>query len=292
MARDLEVLKELASEDPDFSREFDETLKKFERKLADFEVKLLLDEPEDAGNAILEIHPGAGGTESHDWAEMLMRMYIRWMERKGFKYEILDLLPGEEAGIKSVSILVKGPYAYGLLKNEIGVHRLVRISPFDASHRRHTSFASVFVYPEKEEIQVEIRPEDLKIETMRSSGAGGQHVNKTESAVRITHIPTGITVMARNERSQHRNKEMAMKILKAKLYQYYLEKEREKMKELEEQKTDIAWGHQIRSYVLHPYRLVKDHRTGLEHTNPDEVLDGDIDEFIRQYLLKSKRVGA
>ncbi len=223
---------------------------------------------------------------------MLMRMYIRWMERKGFKYEILDLLPGEEAGIKSVSILVKGPYAYGLLKNEIGVHRLVRISPFDASHRRHTSFASVFVYPEKEEIQVEIRPEDLKIETMRSSGAGGQHVNKTESAVRITHIPTGITVMARNERSQHRNKEMAMKILKAKLYQYYLEKEREKMKELEEQKTDIAWGHQIRSYVLHPYRLVKDHRTGLEHTNPDEVLDGDIDEFIRQYLLKSKRVGA
>ncbi len=292
MARDLEVLKELASEDPEFSREFDETLKKFERKLADFEVKLLLDEPEDAGNAILEIHPGAGGTESHDWAEMLMRMYLRWMERKGFKYEILDLLPGEEAGIKSVSILVKGPYAYGLLKNEIGVHRLVRISPFDASHRRHTSFASVFVYPEKEEVQVEIRPEDLKIETMRSSGAGGQHVNKTESAVRITHIPTGITVMARNERSQHRNKEMAMKILKAKLYQYYLEKEREKMKELEEQKTDIAWGHQIRSYVLHPYRLVKDHRTGLEHTNPDEVLDGDIDEFIRQYLLKSKRVGA
>ncbi len=292
MARDLEVLKELASEDPEFSREFDETLKKFEKKLADFEVKLLLDEPEDAGNAILEIHPGAGGTESHDWAEMLMRMYLRWMERKGFKYEILDLLPGEEAGIKSVSILVKGPYAYGLLKNEIGVHRLVRISPFDASHRRHTSFASVFVYPEKEEIQVEIRPEDLKIETMRSSGAGGQHVNKTESAVRITHIPTGITVMARNERSQHRNKEMAMKILKAKLYQYYLEKEREKMKELEEQKTDIAWGHQIRSYVLHPYRLVKDHRTGLEHTNPDEVLDGDIDEFIRQYLLKSKRVGA
>ncbi len=292
MARDLEVLKELASEDPEFSREFDETLKKFEKKLADFEVKLLLDEPEDAGNAILEIHPGAGGTESHDWAEMLMRMYLRWMERKGFKYEILDLLPGEEAGIKSVSILVKGPYAYGLLKNEIGVHRLVRISPFDASHRRHTSFASVFVYPEKEEVQVEIRPEDLKIETMRSSGAGGQHVNKTESAVRITHIPTGITVMARNERSQHRNKEMAMKILKAKLYQYYLEKEREKMKELEEQKTDIAWGHQIRSYVLHPYRLVKDHRTGLEHTNPDEVLDGDIDEFIRQYLLKSKRVGA
>ncbi len=292
MAKDLEVLKELASEDPDFSREYDETLKKFEKKLADFEMELLLDEPEDAGNAILEIHPGAGGTESHDWAEMLMRMYLRWIERRGFKYEILDLLPGEEAGIKSVSILVKGPYAYGLLKNEVGVHRLVRISPFDASHRRHTSFASVFVYPEKEEIQVEIRPEDLKIETMRSSGAGGQHVNKTESAVRITHIPTGITVMARNERSQHRNKEMAMKILRAKLYRYYMEKEREKMKQLEEQKTDIAWGHQIRSYILHPYRLVKDHRTGLEHTNPDAVLDGDIDEFIRQYLLKSKRVGA
>ena len=289
MAKDLMVLKELSTEDPEFAREYEESLSKFEKMLEDFEIKLLLNEPEDMGNAILEIHPGAGGTESHDWAEMLMRMYIRWMERKGFKYEILDMLPGEEAGIKSVSILVKGPYAYGLLKSEIGVHRLVRISPFDASHRRHTSFASVFVYPEKEEIQVEIKPEDLKIETMRSSGAGGQHVNKTESAVRITHIPTGISVMARSERSQHRNREIAMKILKAKLYQYYLEKEREKMKEIEEQKTDIAWGHQIRSYVLHPYRLVKDHRTGYESTNPDAVLDGDIDEFIRQYLLKFKK---
>ena len=289
MAKDLMVLKELSTEDPEFAREYEESLRKFEKMLEDFEIKLLLNEPEDMGNAILEIHPGAGGTESHDWAEMLMRMYIRWMERKGFKYEILDMLPGEEAGIKSVSILVKGPYAYGLLKSEIGVHRLVRISPFDASHRRHTSFASVFVYPEKEEIQVEIKPEDLKIETMRSSGAGGQHVNKTESAVRITHIPTGISVMARSERSQHRNREIAMKILKAKLYQYYLEKEREKMKEIEEQKTDIAWGHQIRSYVLHPYRLVKDHRTGYESTNPDAVLDGDIDEFIRQYLLKFKK---
>ena len=289
MANDLRVLKELSGEDPEFGREYEETLGKFEKLLDEFEIKLLLDEPEDSGNAILEIHPGAGGTESHDWAEMLMRMYIRWMERKGFKYEILDMLPGEEAGIKSVSILVKGPYAYGLLKSEIGVHRLVRISPFDASHRRHTSFASVFVYPEKEEIQVEIKPEDLKIETMRSSGAGGQHVNKTESAVRITHIPTGISVMARSERSQHRNREIAMKILKAKLYQYYMEKEKEKMKEIEEQKTDIAWGHQIRSYILHPYRLVKDHRTGYEHTNPDAVLDGDLDEFIRQYLLKFKK---
>ncbi len=289
MANDLRVLKELSGEDPEFGREYEETLGKFEKLLDEFEIKLLLDEPEDSGNAILEIHPGAGGTESHDWAEMLMRMYIRWMERKGFKYEILDMLPGEEAGIKSVSILVKGPYAYGLLKSEIGVHRLVRISPFDASHRRHTSFASVFVYPEKEEIQVEIKPDDLKIETMRSSGAGGQHVNKTESAVRITHIPTGISVMARSERSQHRNREIAMKILKAKLYQYYMEKEKEKMKEIEEQKTDIAWGHQIRSYILHPYRLVKDHRTGYEHTNPDAVLDGDLDEFIRQYLLKFKK---
>ena len=289
MANDLRVLKELSGEDPELGREYEETLGKFEKLLDEFEIKLLLDEPEDSGNAILEIHPGAGGTESHDWAEMLMRMYIRWMERKGFKYEILDMLPGEEAGIKSVSILVKGPYAYGLLKSEIGVHRLVRISPFDASHRRHTSFASVFVYPEKEEIQVEIKPDDLKIETMRSSGAGGQHVNKTESAVRITHIPTGISVMARSERSQHRNREIAMKILKAKLYQYYMEKEREKMKEIEEQKTDIAWGHQIRSYILHPYRLVKDHRTGYEHTNPDAVLDGDLDEFIRQYLLKFKK---
>ncbi len=289
LKEELEILSEFIHEDVDFYKEYESKLSLFRKALDEFELQILLSSKEDRGNAILEIHPGAGGTESHDWAQMLMRMYIRWMERKGFKYEILDMLPGEEAGIKSVSILVKGEYAYGLLKSEVGVHRLVRISPFDASNRRHTSFASVFVYPEMEEIQVEIREEDLKIETMRSSGAGGQHVNKTESAVRITHIPTGITVIARNERSQHRNREIAMKILRSKLYQYYKQKEMEKLQKLEEQKTDIAWGHQIRSYILHPYKLVKDHRTGYEVSNVEAVLDGDIDEFIRKYLLSKLR---
>jgi peptide chain release factor 2 len=286
---ELLILYELSSEDVDFQKEFEEKLKFFEKKLNEIELKFLLDEKDDISDAIIEIHPGAGGTESHDWAEMLMRMYIRWIEKKGFKYEILDILPGETAGIKNVSILVKGKYAYGLLKSEIGVHRLVRISPFDANNRRHTSFASVFVYPQMEDIKIEINENDLKIETFRSSGAGGQHVNKTESAVRITHIPTGIVVTIRSERSQHKNKEIAMKILKAKLYEFYKQKEEEKIKELEKQKTDIGWGYQIRSYILHPYKLVKDHRTELEITNPEAVLDGEIDEFIKAYLFWKKK---
>jgi peptide chain release factor 2 len=284
---ELKILNELSNEDLEFQKEFEIKLKIFEKKLNEFELKMLLNKEDDVLDAIIEIHPGAGGTESHDWAEMLMRMYLRWIEKKGFKYEILDILPGEVAGIKSVSILVKGKYAYGLLKSEIGVHRLVRISPFDANNRRHTSFASVFVYPSKEDIKVNINENELKIETFRSSGAGGQHVNKTESAVRITHIPTGISVTIRSERSQHKNKEIALRILKAKLYEYYKQKEEEKLKELEKQKTDITWGYQIRSYILHPYKLVKDHRTNLEHPNPELVLDGEIDEFIRAYLLNS-----
>ncbi|MEO0203117.1 MAG: peptide chain release factor 2 [candidate division WOR-3 bacterium] len=285
---EIKILDELAKEDLEFQKEYETKLKLFDKKLNDFELKMLLNEDDDVLDAIMEIHPGAGGTESHDWAEMLMRMYLRWIEKKNFKYEILDILPGEVAGIKSVSILIKGKYAYGLLKGEIGVHRLVRISPFDANNRRHTSFASVFVYPSKEDIKVDINENDLKIETFRSTGAGGQHVNKTESAVRITHIPTGITVTIRSERSQHKNKEIALKILKAKLYEYYKQKQEEKLKELENQKTEIGWGYQIRSYILHPYKLVKDHRTNLEYTNPEFVLDGEIDEFIRAYLLSTK----
>ncbi len=282
---ELKILEELSVEDLEFQKEYEAKIKLFEKKLSSFELKMLLNNEDDVGDAIIEIHPGAGGIESHDWAEMLMRMYLRWIEKKGFKYEILDILPGEVAGIKSVSILVKGKYAYGLLKGESGVHRLVRISPFDANNRRHTSFASVFIYPTREELKVDINENEIKIDTFRSSGAGGQHVNKTESAVRITHIPTGIVVTIRSERSQHKNKEIALKILKAKLYDYYKQKEEEKFKELENQKTDIAWGHQIRSYILHPYKLVKDHRTDLENPNPETVLDGEIDDFIRVYLL-------
>ncbi len=282
---ELKILEELSMEDLEFQREYEVKIKLFEKKLSSFELKMLLNNEDDVGDAIIEIHPGAGGTESHDWAQMLMRMYLRWIEKKEFKYEILDILPGEVAGIKSVSILVKGKYAYGLLKGESGVHRLVRISPFDANNRRHTSFASVFVYPTREELKIDINDNELKIDTFRSSGAGGQHVNKTESAVRITHIPTGIVVTIRSERSQHKNKEIALKILKAKLYDYYKQKQEEKFKELESQKTDIGWGHQIRSYILHPYKLVKDHRTDLENPNPELVLDGEIDDFIRAYLL-------
>ncbi|MCS7245467.1 MAG: peptide chain release factor 2 [candidate division WOR-3 bacterium] len=282
---EIMLLSELALEDTDFQKEYEIKLKLFEKKLNELEISTLLGNEDDKLDAILEIHPGAGGTESHDWAQMLMRMYLRWIEKKNFKYEILDIIPGEVVGIKSVSILVKGKYAYGLLRSEVGVHRLIRISPFDANSRRHTSFASVFVYPQKEDLRISINENDLKIETFRSSGAGGQHVNKTESAVRITHIPTGIVVTIRSERSQHKNKEIALKILKSKLYDYYKQQEEQKLKEIEEQKTDIAWGHQIRSYILHPYKLVKDHRTNFEHTNPDLVLDGEIDEFIRAYLL-------
>jgi peptide chain release factor 2 len=241
----------------------------------------------DPNNAIVSIHSGAGGTEAQDWSEMLLRMYLRWAERKGFKAEIIDYLPGEEAGVKSVTFTVNGEYAYGYLKAESGIHRLVRISPFDAGKRRHTSFSSLFVYPEiKEDIVVEINEDDLRIDTYRSSGAGGQHVNKTDSAVRITHLPTNIVVQCQNERSQHKNKAMAMKVLKARLYELKRREQEEKMEQLHSTKKDIAWGSQIRSYTLQPYRLAKDHRTNLEVGNVDAVLDGDIDPFIEAYLMQ------
>jgi len=249
----------------------------------------LLDGENDHRNAIVTIHPGAGGTESQDWAEMLLRMYLRWAERHGFKTVITDRLDGEVAGIKSVTFEVQGENAYGLLQSEVGVHRLVRISPFDANARRHTSFASVFVYPEiDEEIKIEIRPEDLRIDTFRASGHGGQHVNRTDSAVRITHLPTGIVVQCQNERSQHKNRAMAMKQLRAKLYEYELAKRRAEKQKLEESKADIDFGSQIRSYVLAPYRLVKDLRTRLAVGDVDRVLDGDIDDFIHAYLVWKK----
>jgi len=241
----------------------------------------------DRNNAIVSIHSGAGGTEAQDWASILLRMYLRWAERKGFRTEMIDTLDGEEAGIKSATFEVTGEFAYGYLKAEVGIHRLVRISPFDAGKRRHTSFASVFVYPEiDEDIVIEIKDEDLRVDTFRSSGAGGQHVNKTESAVRFTHLPTGIVVSCQDERSQHKNRAMAMKVLKARLYELKMREQEEKAEQLNSAKKDIAWGSQIRSYVLQPYRLAKDHRTNLEIGNVDAVLDGDLDEFIQAYLLQ------
>ncbi|UCG53316.1 MAG: peptide chain release factor 2 [Candidatus Latescibacterota bacterium] len=284
-----EELIALAIETGD-SSVFDELMKDLlmcERELKDLELALLFSDPDDQRNVILSIHPGAGGTESMDWAGMLLRMYTRFCEDKGFDARILELSPGEEAGIKSVSVEVKGVNAYGTLKSESGVHRLVRLSPFDASHRRHTSFASVFVYPEIENnIEVEIQDDDLKIDTFRASGAGGQHVNKTDSAVRITHLPTGIVVQCQSERSQHRNRENAMKILRARLYHVKMEEEREKLSKMMESQKDIAWGSQIRSYVLHPYSMVKDHRTTVQTSDTQGVLDGDLDEFIEAYLHK------
>lgn len=249
----------------------------------------MLGKENDRLNAIVSIHPGAGGTEAQDWASILLRMYLRWAERKGYVTETADFLPGEEAGLKSVTFTVTGEFAYGYLKAEMGVHRLVRISPFDANKRRHTSFASVFVYPEIDDtIEVEIDEADLKIDTFRSSSAGGQHVNKTESAIRITHMPTGIVVGCQNERSQHKNKAMAMKFLRSRLYELKLKEQEEKMQVYHNEKRDIAWGSQIRSYVLQPYRLAKDHRTGIEMGNVDAVLDGDIDAFIEGFLLSVK----
>lgn len=284
---DLEVLHELAQEEGDAGTvaEVEEELADLERALEELELRHMLGEKEDRLNAILTIHPGAGGTESADWAQVLMRMYLRWAERRGFQTRILDLLPGETAGIKSVTIEVRGDNTFGYLKSEIGVHRLVRISPFDSNNRRHTSFASVFVSPEAAgNIEVEIREEDLQVETYRSSGAGGQHVNKTDSAVRITHVPTGIVVQCQNERSQHKNRNIAMKILSARLYQHYKEKEEEKQAERESGKKKIEWGSQIRSYVFHPYQMVKDLRTEVETSNIQSVMDGDIDAFIHAYL--------
>jgi len=247
---------------------------------------MLLSGDHDEANAIVTIHPGAGGTESQDWAEMLVRMYLRFCQHSGYGTEMLDYQQGEEAGIKSATFMARGELAYGYLSSESGVHRLVRISPYDAAARRHTSFASVFVYPEiDDKIEVEIEEKDLRIDTYRSSGAGGQHVNVTDSAVRITHLPTGIVVSCQNERSQIRNRDMAFKVLRARLYELELEKKRQELQAVEDSKLDIAWGSQIRSYVLHPYRLVKDHRTKYETSNTDRVLDGQIDDFIYQYLI-------
>ncbi len=257
------------------------------RELAEkLETQTLLSGENDMRNAIVTIHPGAGGTESQDCAEMLMRLYLRWAERQGFSTEVNEYQAAEEAGIKSVTFTVNGDYAYGLLTSEIGVHRLVRISPFDQAKRRHTSFASVFVSPEIDDsIQIDIKPEEIRTDTYRSGGKGGQHVNTTDSAVRLTHLPTGIVVACQNERSQHKNRERAMKILKSKLYEYELEKKRQITKKLEDSKLDIDFGSQIRSYVLHPYRMVKDHRTKTEVGDVDRVLDGDLRPFIRAYLL-------
>jgi peptide chain release factor 2 len=286
---ELETLLELAKEGENVDRDFDLSLSAFGKRLGEAELQTLFFEADDARNAILTIHPGAGGTESQDWASYLLRMYLRYAERKGYKTEILDMLPGEEAGLKSATVRIEGDYAFGNLSQETGVHRLVRISPFDANKRRHTSFAAVFVYPEvDEDIDIAISPDDLRIDTYRAGGKGGQHVNTTDSAVRITHVPTGIVVQCQNERSQHKNKASAMKVLKARLYELERKKKLEKVELLEDAKTDIAWGNQIRSYVLHPYRMVKDMRTRVETGDTDRVLDGDLDEFIKAALKLRK----
>ncbi|MGG4034951.1 peptide chain release factor 2 [Paenibacillus cisolokensis] len=289
---DLQAMLELAEEEGDESleEELAQGVAELVRKVGEFELQLLLNQPYDKLNAILELHPGAGGTESQDWAQMLYRMYTRWAEKRGFKVEVLDYLPGDEAGIKSVSLLIKGYNAYGYLKAEKGVHRLVRISPFDASGRRHTSFVSCDVVPEIDDsIEIEIRPEDLKIDTYRSSGAGGQHVNKTESAIRITHIPTGIVVACQTERSQIQNRERAMNMLRSKLYERKIEEQQRELAEIRGEQQDIAWGSQIRSYVFHPYSMVKDHRTSVETGNVGAVMDGDLDLFIDAYLRSQIR---
>ena len=260
-----------------------------DQKIADLSLELMLDGEDDGKNAIVSINAGAGGTEAQDWAEMLFRMYTRWVERRGYQIEMIDFQPGEEAGIKSVTFTAGGENAYGYLKSEIGVHRLVRISPFNAGGKRHTSFASVFVYPELDkEIVVDIEDKDLRVDVYRASGAGGQHVNKTSSAVRITHLPTGIVVQCQQEKSQHRNKDLAMKVMKARLHQHEKQKQEEKLQEVHDSKDDIAWGSQIRSYVLHPYQMVKDHRINLDIGNVNDVLDGGIDPFIEGVLLAKK----
>jgi peptide chain release factor 2 len=285
---DIEILYSLASEenDEDTIAEVEKDIDGLQASVRTAELKLMLGSEQDSMNAIMTIHAGAGGTEAQDWAEMLLRMYLRWTERKGFFTTIIDYQPGDEAGVKSVSLTIEGEYAYGYAKAEIGIHRLVRISPFDSGARRHTSFASVFVYPEvDDEINIEIDDSDLRIDTYRSTGAGGQHVNKTDSAVRITHMPTGIVVQCQNERSQHKNKAMAMKFLKSRLYEIEIQEQKKKIDELNKTKKEISWGSQIRSYILHPYKLVKDHRTNLEAGNANRVLDGDIDDFIEAYLL-------
>ncbi len=292
LASDLETYLQLAREETNPEQrqrvlaEAAAELSEAEQYVAQLETRTLLSGENDALNAIMTIKPGAGGTESQDWAEMLLRMYLRWAEREGFRATVIDTVPGEEAGIKSATLRIEGENAYGLLQSESGVHRLVRISPYDQAARRHTSFASVFVIPEIDDrIEIVIKPEDLRIDTFRAGGHGGQHVNVTDSAVRITHLPTGIVVQCQNERSQHKNREMAMKVLRSRLYEYELEKRREEQRKLDEAKPEISFGSQIRSYVLHPYRMVKDHRTKFQTGDPDRVLDGDVEPFIHNYLL-------
>ena len=285
---DASLLLEMALEEDDEEAavEVAETLRKLENRVDDFELECMFSGEHDANNALLTIHAGAGGTEAQDWADMLLRMYLRWAEEKGFNTDILDYLPGDEAGVKGVTVLVKGHYAYGYLRSEMGIHRLVRISPFDAGGRRHTSFASVFIFPELDDtIDIDINEKDLRIDTYRASGAGGQHVNKTSSAVRITHLPSGIVVQCQNERSQHRNKDMAFKMLRARLYEREKELQAREQEDLHGEKKEIGWGSQIRSYVLQPYRMVKDHRTSCEVGNVDGVLDGNLEPFIKAYLL-------
>jgi peptide chain release factor 2 len=294
LANDLEenqILLDLAVEesDQDTLAEVSQHITKLDQRIAGLSLELMLAGEDDGKNAIVSINAGAGGTEAQDWAEMLFRMYTRWIERKGYKIELIDFQPGEEAGIKSVTFTASGENAYGYLKSEIGVHRLVRISPFNASGKRHTSFASVFVYPElDQEIVIDIEDKDLRIDVYRASGAGGQHVNKTSSAVRITHLPSGIVVQCQQEKSQHRNKDLALKVLKARLHQHEKQKQDEKLQEVHESKDDIAWGSQIRSYVLHPYQKVKDHRINMDIGNVNDVLDGGIDPFIEGVLLAKK----
>jgi peptide chain release factor 2 len=289
-ADDLRVLWEMATEagDEGEAAGIEQALVALKKEIEAFSVKVVLAGPQDRKNAILSIHPGAGGTESQDWAQTLMRMYLRWAERAGIKAEVVDLLPGEEAGIKSATIEMTGEYAYGYLKSEIGVHRLIRISPFDASKRRHTSFASVSVIPEVEDVEVVVKDEDLRVDVYRSSGPGGQGVNTADSAVRITHLPTGIVVACQNERSQLRNRDTAMRVLKARLYQIYEKKQREELAELTGEKKDSAFGSQIRTYTFHPYQIIKDHRTGVEVGKVDAVMDGEIDPFIEAYLALGK----
>jgi len=286
---DVQVLYDMAVEEQDEGalEDISAELELLRKSVRETELKMMLGSEQDSMPAIMSIHAGAGGTEAQDWAEMLMRMYLRWAEKRGYKATIIDYLPGDEAGIKSVSFTLEGEYAYGYAKAEVGIHRLVRISPFDAGARRHTSFASVFVYPEiDDEIVIEIDEKDLRIDTYRSTGAGGQHVNKTDSAVRITHLPTGIVVQCQNERSQHKNKAMAMKYLRSRLYEMKIREQNEKMSEINKTKKEIAWGSQIRSYVLQPYKMVKDHRTNIEIGNVTRVLDGDIDDLIEAYLIQ------